>query len=182
MTRMEVQSDPELYDCRFKDFFDMRLKFFNFLIAEETKDVVMNSINGILPFSLLIIGKGSRFPRMLNLIHPLYRNVISINCSSYKESINYDSYHTLNYNFNPSTQTLSIFISNMIGRRMYVSSAHISDIEKSFETGNNETLANILCNFEYIPRIENVKSGIRLNENTVVLSKNHEMPVIIERG
>ena len=65
MTSMQVQSDPRLRDPRFENFFAMRLKFFDFLLAEETKDVVMKSINGILPFSLLIIREGSRFPSML---------------------------------------------------------------------------------------------------------------------
>ena len=70
----------------------------------------------------------------------------------------------------------------MIERKIYVSSVNISDIKKSFETGNNERMANQLCNLEYIPSIKNATSGIRLSENIFVLSNNHEMPVIIERG
>ena len=181
-SKLQPGIDSRSRNTTLREVAHIRLDFIKFLLSQDTKDIIKHSVKPFLPYSILIIGSESDFPRKLNIIHPLHKNRISINCSSFNQSINYDSYNTLNYNFNPSTKMLSIFVRNHVERKVHVASASLSDIEKAFESIPNEYISNEICNFKLIPGIRNATSGIRLNENTYVISNNREIPVIVERG
>lgn len=126
-TTIQVGTDPRLRNPIIMKYLNIRLDFMRFLLNKDTKDMIKNSIEPFLPFSLLVIGSGSDFPRNLNICHPLHKSRISISCLSFNESINFDSYNTLNYNFNPSTKILSIFLLDHVERKVYVASTYSID-------------------------------------------------------
>lgn len=174
--------DPKIRNSDFMKYIDSRATFLRFILSNNTKEVIKNSVEPFFPFSQLIIAKGSDYPRRITILHPQYMNEISINCSQFNKSINYDLYTTLNYIFNPSTEIMSIFLRNNDEWKVYVASVKLSDIEYAFQYGLYQFVSERLCNFELIPGIQNATSGIRLNDDTLVISNNREMPLIIEKG
>lgn len=174
--------DPVIRNPDFIKYIDSRATFLKFILSNNTKDVIKNSVEPFFPFSQLIIAEGSDYPRKIRILHPKYVNEISINCSKFNESINYDLYTTLNYIFNPSTEIMSIFLRNNKEWKVYVASVKLSDIEYAFQYRLYQFVSERLCYFELIPGIQNATSGIRLNDDTFVISNNRAMPLIIEEG
>lgn len=180
--RLNVRSDIGSNDPAYREFFKKRLKFFDFILGENTKTVFRDAVVPTFPFSLLIVGAGSDFPRMIQLIHPLYNNRITVNCTAYNKSYDYEPYSILNYLYNPPTEVLSIFLKNEKEQEILVSSVSHQTIIEAFESNSTEEISNEMCYLEPIEGIRSATSGIRLSNETFVFSNGNQMPVIIEKG
>lgn len=180
--KLRLKSDIGSNDRAYQEFFKKRLKFFDFILAEDTETVFRDAVIPTFPFSLLIVGFGSDFPRIIHLIHPLYSNRITIDCVAYNNSYDYEPYSVLNYLYNPPTGILSIFLKNEKEQRIFVSSVSHQTIIEAFESKSTEEISNKMCYLEPIQGIRNATSGIRLNNETFVFSNRNQMPVIIEKG
>lgn len=163
-----------------REEYNQELKLLNFFVNQEQNKLIKNAIEPLFSYSYLMIGSGSDFPRTLYLIHAFYENLVVINCSAFNGSQNYEKFTTLNYNFNPSTQTLSIFLRNQHG--VFVASAHNSEIVEAFESKSMTNLGNKLCGLKPIPGMEDAINGIRLDNTTFLLSNIHNKPFIITEG
>lgn len=163
-----------------REEYNQELKLLNFFVNQEKNSLMKNAIEPLFPYSYLMIGSGSDFPRTLNLIHAFYEYPVVINCSAFNGSQNYEQFTTLNHNFNPSTKTLSFFLHNQHG--VLVASAHISEIVMPFESKSTTNLEEKLCNLKPIPGMGDAVNGIRLENTTFLLSNVHNKPIMITEG
>ena len=180
--KLKLKSDIGSNDPAYQEFFKKHLKFFDFILGENTKTVFRDAVIPTFPFSLLIVGPGSDFPRIIHLIHPLYSNRITVDCIAYNNSHDYEPYSVLNFLYNPATEILSIFLKNEKEQKILVSSVSHQTIIEAFESNYTEEISSKMCDLEPIEGIRSATSGIRLSNETFVFSDGNQMPIIIEKG